>query len=105
MNVVRQTSRGVTGLVILAALVTGLGVRHVAHRRERMRLGYELSAASAELRRVSEENRRLRLEKSVLTDPDRIERLAANLGMARPTTDQIRVIHRGEAENRAREKP
>jgi cell division protein FtsL len=85
-------SRGVTGLLVLAALVTGLGVTHVSHRRERVRLGYELSATSAELRRLSEENRRLRLEKSVLTDPDRIERLAVSLGMARPTTDQIRVV-------------
>ena len=90
-------NRGVVGLLILAALLTGLGVRHVADRRERVRLGYELSAASAELRRVSEENRRLRLEKSVLTDPDRIERLAANLGMVRPTTDQIRVVRAGVA--------
>jgi cell division protein FtsL len=88
-------NRGVVGMLILAALLTGLGVRHVADRRERVRLGYELSAASAELRRVSEENRRLRLEKSVLTDPDRIERLAANLGMVRATTDQIRVVRAG----------
>lgn len=90
-------TRGVVGLLILAALLTGLGVRHVADRRERVRLGYELSAASAELRRVSEENRRLRLEKSVLTDPDRIERLAGNLGMVRPTTDQIRSVRAGVA--------
>lgn len=90
-------SRGVVGLLILAALLTGLGVRHVADGRERVRLGYELSAATAELRRVSEENRRLRLEKSVLTDPDRIERLAANIGMVRPTTDQIRVVRAGVA--------
>jgi cell division protein FtsL len=85
-------NRGVICLMILAGLLTGLGLRHVADRRERVRLGYELSAASAELRRVSEENRRLRLEKSVLTDPDRIERLAGNLGMVRPTTDQIRLV-------------
>lgn len=87
-------NRGVVGLLILAGLLTGLGVQHVAHRRDRVRLGYELSSASAELRRVAEENRRLRLEKSVLTDPDRIERLARNLGMVRPETDQIRVIAR-----------
>ena len=92
-------SRGVVGLMILAGLLTGLGIRQVSDRRERMRLGYELSAASAELRRVSEENRRLRLEKSVLTDPDRIERLAANLGMVRPTTDQIRVVPKGSRGN------
>ena len=89
---------GVTGLVILAALVGALGVRTVADRRERVRLGYELSAATAELRRVSEENRRMRLEKSALTDPDRIERLAANLGMVRPGAEQIRVVRSGVAQ-------
>jgi cell division protein FtsL len=93
-------NRGVLGLMILAGLLTGLGIRQVSDRRERVRLGYELSAASAELRRVSEENRRLRLEKSVLTDPDRIERLAANLGMVRPTTDQIRVVPTGRRQAR-----
>jgi cell division protein FtsL len=79
-------------LLAVAAVVTSVGLRHVAHRREVVRLGYELSAATAQLRRDQEDHRRLRLEKSVLTQPDRIERLAANLGMTRPAPQQIRAV-------------
>lgn len=85
---------GVIGLAVLATLCTALGVRHVADRRDIVRVGYELSAATVELRRLEEDNRRLRLERSVLTNPERIERLAAGLGMARPSPDQIRVVNR-----------
>ena len=81
----------------LAALLTALGLHHVAHRRAVVGLGYELSTATAELRRLDEEARRLRLEQSVLTSPARIEHLAAGLGMVRPSTEQIRVVWRSPA--------
>jgi cell division protein FtsL len=84
--------QAIAALVVLAALITALGLRQVAHRREVVRLGYELSSATAELRRLDEQARRLRLEKSVLTSPARIERLATGLGMVRPTPEQIRVV-------------
>jgi len=87
----------IAGLVALAALVTIFGLRQVAHRRAVVRLGYELSAATAELRRLDEQARRLRLEKSVLTNPGRIERLATGLGMVRPAPEQIRVVWRAPA--------
>ena len=45
-----------------------------------------------ELRRLEEENRRLRLERSMLRHPDRIERYAQHLGMIRPDPRQIRVV-------------
>ena len=98
-----SSRRAVVGLSLLAALVTAVGLRHVAHRRDVVRVGYELSSATAELRRLEEENRRLRLEASVLTHPGRIERLAGNLGLVRPAPEQIRVVRsaalaRGEAE-------
>ena len=84
--------QAIAGLVLLAAMITALGLRQVAHRREVVRLGYELSSATAELRRLDEQARRLRLEKSVLTSPARIERLAIGLGMVRPTPEQVRVV-------------
>jgi len=87
----------VLALVGLTALLTALGLRQVGHRRELMRLGYELSAATAELRRLDEESRRLRLEKSVLTGPARIEELAAHLGLVHPAPEQIRVVWRAPA--------
>jgi cell division protein FtsL len=87
----------ILALVGLAVLVTGLGLRRVGHRREVVRLGYELSAATVELRRLDEEARRLRLEKSVLTSPARIEHLAQGLGMVRPAPEQIRIVWRAPA--------
>lgn len=88
----------IAGLVALAVLITALGLRRVAHRREVVRLGYELSSITAELRRLDEEARRLRLEKSVLTGPARIERLATGMGMVRPAPEQIRVVWRAPAQ-------
>jgi cell division protein FtsL len=84
-------------LVGFLVLFTGFALRHVAQRRQLVGLGYELSAATAELRRLDEEARRLRLEKSVLTSPARIERMAAGLGMVRPALDQVRVVWRAPA--------
>jgi len=85
-------------MLILAAVATALGVGHVARRQSVIRLGYELSDAVTELRRLEEENRRLRLERSVLTNPARIERLAFAMGMARPVPGQIRVVDADKAE-------
>ncbi|HUS63248.1 MAG TPA: cell division protein FtsL [Kofleriaceae bacterium] len=91
----KRSRLGVVGLVVLAVLSTAIGLRHVADRRDVVRVGYALSSATAELRRLEEDNRRLRLERSVLTSPARIERLAVGLGMARPGPEQIRVVREG----------
>lgn len=88
----RRTRRVAVLMAGITALLLLFGIRHVTHRREVVRLGYQLSAATAELRRMQEDNRRLRLEKSVLTNPDRIERLAEGLGLVKPEPDQIRII-------------
>ena len=93
-RIVSHPRLAIAGLVLLAVLVTALGLRRVAYRREVVRLGYELSSITAELRRLDEEARRLRLEKSVLTGPARIEKLATGLGMVRPARHQIRVVWR-----------
>ena len=79
-------------LSLMALLLLALGLRQVTHRRAVVRRGYDLSAATGDVRRLAEENRRLRLERSVLTNPDRIERLAVGMGMVRPTPDQIRLV-------------
>lgn len=96
-RVVSHPRLAIVLLVGVAVLVTGLGLRHVGHRREVVRLGYELSAATAELRRLDEEERRLRLEKSVLTSPGRIGHLASELGLVQPDPDQIRIVWRAPA--------
>ena len=50
-----------------------------------VRLGYEMGTATREHRQLWEDNRRLRVERSLLRDPARIERLARDkLGMQHP---------------------
>lgn len=82
----------VAGMAVLALVAMLLGVAHVARRQEVVQLGYQLARATQELADNQEENRRLRLEKSILTNPARIRRLAASLGLTQPGPEQIRVI-------------
>lgn len=83
--------RNIALLGVLAILCIALGSRKVAREHDRIRLGYELSEAQRELRSEQEENRRLRLEYSVLISPERIRTLATAMGMKRPMPGQIRV--------------
>ena len=82
----------VGGMVVFALAAALVGIAHVGRRQQVIQLGYLLSQATEALEREQEENRRLRLENSVLTDPARIEQLAESLGMTRPGPDQIRVL-------------
>lgn len=82
----------VAGMAIVAVVLMILGVAHVARRQEIIRHGYELSRATEELARQQQDNRRLRAEKSTLTNPERIRALAEAMGMTQPGPDQIRVI-------------
>lgn len=83
----------VLALVIAAALVTAIGVIRVERQHEVLQLGFELSRASERLGRMNEANRALELELATLTAPDRIRRLATQLGMTPVSPDRIRVIH------------
>lgn len=79
-------------MLSVSILLVGIGIIHVHRRHTAVRMGYELSRASEELRAVREENRKLRLEKSTLTTPARIRHLAEILGMTQPTHSQVRVV-------------
>jgi cell division protein FtsL len=83
----------VTGMVVFALAAGLVGIAHVGRRQQVIQLGYQLSQVTEALEREQEENRRLRLESSILTNPARIEHLAESLGMTRPGPDQIRVLH------------
>jgi cell division protein FtsL len=82
-------------VLIMAAIVMAIGVFHVSRRKQIVSIGYRLSDAREQVRHLREENRKLRLESSVLTNPARIERLAGALGMQRATPNQIRVVRVG----------
>jgi cell division protein FtsL len=82
----------VIAMVVAAALATTAGLIRVARQHEVLRLGFELSRRSEQLGRLQETRRRLELERATLTAPDRIRRLATQLGMAPVSPDRIRVI-------------
>ena len=75
-----------------AAIVTA-ATAHVSLRYRVIRAGYELSERGTELRTLEQQNRKLRLELSLLRSPERIERLARDkLGLVRPDPEHIRVV-------------
>jgi cell division protein FtsL len=82
----------VIALVVLAALLTAAGVIRVARQHEVLRLGFELSRRQDQVSRLHEARRRLELELATLSSPDRIRRLATQLGMTPVSPDRIRVI-------------
>jgi cell division protein FtsL len=84
----------VIALVITAALLTTAGVIRVARQHEVLRLGFELSRTSEQLGRMHEAKRALELERATLAAPDRIRRLATQLGMSPVSPDRIRVVSR-----------
>jgi len=82
----------VIGMVIAACLLAGVGVMRVTRRHEVLQLGYRLSREVEHVRELREAHRRLELEHATLTAPDRIRRLATELGMAPVAADRIRVV-------------
>jgi cell division protein FtsL len=86
----------VLALVVVAALIVATGVIRVARRHEVLRLGYQLSKKSEQVHELREQRRQLELEHATLSAPDRIRRLATQLGMTPVAPDKIRVIGRRE---------
>jgi cell division protein FtsL len=82
----------VIAMVVAAALATTAGVIRVARQHEVLRLGFDLSRRSEQVGRLQETRRRLELELATLASPDRIRRLATQLGMTPVSPDRIRVI-------------
>ena len=82
----------IVALITCAALAAVFGALQVQRHHELVSLSYSLSTVSSELREAEEENRRLRLERSLLTAPARLEKMALELGLIHPDPAQIRVI-------------
>jgi cell division protein FtsL len=82
----------VIAMVIVALVLTATAVVRVTNQHEVLRLGYQLSKRSDEVRRLRELKRQLELERATLSAPDRIRKLATRLGMTQVAPDRIRVI-------------
>jgi cell division protein FtsL len=82
----------VIAMILVAVTLTGVGVVRVSRQHEVLRLGYQLARRSDNVKSLKEARRRLELERATLTAPDRIRRLATELGMTPVAPDRIRVI-------------
>ena len=82
----------VIALVLAAFAITAVGVVRVSRQHDVLRLGLELSTKSEHVRKLREARRQLELEHATLTAPERIRRLATQLGMTPVSPDRIRVI-------------
>lgn len=82
----------VVALVLLALVLVTIGVIRVTRQHEVLRLGFELSKRSEEVRRLRETRRQLELEHATLSSPERIRKLATQLGMTTVAPDRIRTI-------------
>ena len=82
----------VVAMVALAVGLTTVGVIRVSRQHEVLQLGYQLSRGSDQVHKLREARRRLELERATLSAPDRIRRLAGQLGMTPVAPDRIRII-------------
>ena len=99
----RDTRTAIITLALFAALVAAVCVRRVHEKRKLIELGYQLTSSEREVQRLEEEHRRLRLEVSVLTNPQRLRRLAQSLGMKKPAPDDVIVVDVDAARTARRE--
>lgn len=86
----------IIALVIAAICLVTSGVIRVKRQHEVLTLGYQLSKKSEEVRKLRETRRQLELEHATLSSPDRIRRLATQLGMTTVAPDKIRVVGKQE---------
>lgn len=82
----------IVAMVIAACVVTALGVIRVTRQHEVLRLGYRLDRQAEQVRQLEEIRRRLEVERATLSAPDRVRRLATQLGMTTVAPDKIRIV-------------
>lgn len=88
-----DTPRSAVALVIaVALLVTFALMVRVARHHEVRELGYRLSKAQRRLTEQREIQRSLELERATLVAPERVRRLAVQLGMTPVSADRIRAV-------------
>ncbi|HEY5947454.1 MAG TPA: cell division protein FtsL [Kofleriaceae bacterium] len=82
----------VIAMVLAAVTLTTLGVIRVTRQHDVLRLGYQLDRETEHVRRLREDNRRLEVELATLSAPERIRKLATQLGMTTVAPDKIRIV-------------
>lgn len=82
----------IIAMILVAAALTTVAVIRVQREHEVLELGYRLAKRADTVKQLSEVRRKLELERATLTAPDRIRRLATQLGMTPVAPDRIRII-------------
>jgi cell division protein FtsL len=98
-QVVRQVdprvNRDLVALFILALVLVGGLVLYAWPHLAARETGMATNKLAQERDRLTEENRKLRLEKASLEDLKRVEKIATKrLGLSSPTPDQVVVVER-----------
>ena len=79
------------GIALMVVLMAELLV-YTWCRVQYVRIGYEITDATKEHQRLAELYRRLKVEEARLRSPERIIRIAQQLGLVMPDSKQVRVI-------------
>ncbi|MFT3695140.1 MAG: cell division protein FtsL [Kofleriaceae bacterium] len=82
----------IVAMILVAAALTTVGVIRVKREHEVLELGYRLAKRADTVKQLTEVHRKLELERATLTAPDRIRRLATQLGMTPVAPDRIRIV-------------
>src|SRR3569623_1829050 len=82
----------VVAMVLVAILGTAVGIVRVSRQHEVLALGMQLSKETDHVRELEDVRRRLELELATLSAPERIMRLASELGMTPVAPDRIRIL-------------
>jgi cell division protein FtsL len=79
--------------IIVIALIGLFLFAYMQMRLTTVKLAYEISSANSERAKLTDKNKRLRLEQAGLRAPERIERIAREeVGLAYPAAGQIKRV-------------
>jgi cell division protein FtsL len=84
-----QLRREMMSFTIAMTLFFALTMVYVWQHFSAIEVGYSVEAQKAAVEQLREENRQLRLNEAVLSDPGRIAPMASQLGMAAPEPGQV----------------
>ncbi len=79
-------------VLLLLAVVTAVALFYAFATVRSLNLSYQVSRELELQRELRETGRRLRVELNILRAPERLERVGARLGLARPRPGQKRVL-------------
>ena len=102
-KVVRTKERGHSGnsilsigLIILILIAVGLSLIYIRIKVEELSLGYEISRNKRKTQELLKENRTLQSDFMKLKSPEKLERIAIDLGFKFPTQKDIIYIERNK---------